>query len=87
MKKEDLRKDIKRRTDTNSGEERTHLENREDKLFAPNEDELLCPLTKKLRESASDAVSRFSRLFFVYNKKNINHFLVCNMKFSLSGRY
>ena len=47
----------------------------------------VAPPHKKRREAASDAVSRFSRLYFVYNKKNINHFLVCNMKFSLSGRY
>jgi len=42
----DLRKDFKRRTDTNKGEEKTHLMIREDSRFAPNEAELICPLTK-----------------------------------------
>ena len=34
--------------DTNGGEERTHLDNGEDRSFAPNEDKLLCPLTKNV---------------------------------------
>ena len=45
MKKRDLRKDIKRRTDTNAGEDRTQRKTREDKKFAPFEAELICPLT------------------------------------------
>ena len=40
-----FKKRFKRRTDTNVGEEETHLENGEDKLFAPNEDNRGCPLT------------------------------------------
>ena len=50
MNSQDLRKDNKRRTDTNGGEERTHLDNGEDRSFAPNEDKLLCPLTAKSPE-------------------------------------
>ena len=38
--------DDQRRTDTNSGEEKTRFENGEDKRFASFEAEWLCPLTK-----------------------------------------
>ena len=64
-------------------EKNTHLENGEDKLFAPNEDNRGCPLTKKRREAASDAVSRFLRLFFVYIivLPSIKHH--CRLKFYL----
>ena len=41
----DLRKDNERRTDTNVGEDRTQRKIREDKSFAPNEDNWGCPLT------------------------------------------
>ena len=40
-----MRKDFKRRTDTNVGEDRTHRKIREDRRFAQNEAEWLCPLT------------------------------------------
>ena len=40
-----FKKRFKRRTDTNVGEDKTHLENGEDRSFAPREDKLLCPLT------------------------------------------
>ena len=43
-----MRKDFKRRTDTNVGEDRTHRKIREDRRFAPNEAEWLCPLTKNV---------------------------------------
>ena len=46
MNSQDLRKDNKRKTDTNGGEEKTHLDNGEDRSFAPNEAEWLCPLTQ-----------------------------------------
>ena len=46
MNSQDLRKDNVRRTDTNSGENRTQRKVREDRRFASNEDKLLCPLTQ-----------------------------------------
>ena len=46
MNSQDLRKDNKRRTDTNGGEDRTQRKTREDKKFAPFEAELICPLTQ-----------------------------------------
>jgi len=45
MKKVDLRKDFKRRTDTNGGEDRTQRKLREDRRFAPKKDNRGCPLT------------------------------------------
>ena len=39
-----------RRTDTNTGEDRTQRKVREDRSFALNEDKLLCPLTAKSPE-------------------------------------
>ena len=46
MNSQDLRKDNKRRTDTNGGEDWTQRKVREDKIFAPNEDNWGCPLTQ-----------------------------------------
>ena len=62
-----FKKRFKRRTDTNVGEEETHLENGEDKLFAPNEAEWLCPLTAKTPEIR--CLSGFRSLFLYFGDK------------------
>jgi len=64
-----LRKDNERRTDTNSREERTHLESGEDKKFAPKKDNRDCPLTANVPRQILSPFFGAPKILFEKNKE------------------
>ena len=64
-----MRKDIKRRTDTNAGEDWTQRELREDKSFAPKKDKWGCPLTANVPRQIPSTFFGAPKILFEKNKE------------------
>ena len=64
-----MRKDFKRRTNTNSGEEKTHFENGEDRRFAPKKDKWGCPLTANVPRQIPSTFFGAPKILFEKNKE------------------